>query len=80
MKTGGSDMTNNQRVNVISSIKQLLGLVGENAAPQTMTAVVAVIIELSRLEDLLTQKHDNRQHQDRRFRFNDASFAKLSSA
>jgi len=78
MKTGGSDRTNNQRLKIISSIKQLLSLVGENAAPKTLTAVAAVIIELGRLEDLLIQTHVNR-HQHRRFRFNDASLAKLSA-
>jgi hypothetical protein len=29
-------MTNDQRLEVISTVKQLLGLVGENAAPKTL--------------------------------------------
>jgi hypothetical protein len=46
-------MTNDQRLKVISSVKQLLGLVGEEAAPKTLVAIAAAIVELSRVEDLL---------------------------
>ena len=47
-------MTNDQRFKVISSVKQLLSLVAEDAAPKTLVAIAAAIIELSRVEDLLT--------------------------
>jgi hypothetical protein len=46
-------MTNDQRLKIISSIKQLLSLVAENAAPKMLVAIAAVMIELGRLEDLL---------------------------
>jgi len=47
-------MTNDQRLKVISSVKQLLGLLGENAAPKTLFPIASAIIELGRVEDLLT--------------------------
>ena len=47
-------MTNDQRLKVISTVKQLLGLVGENAAPKTLVPIASAIIELGRVEDLLT--------------------------
>jgi hypothetical protein len=47
-------MTNDQRLKVISSVKQLLSLVGEDAEPKTVVAIAAAIIALSRVEDLLT--------------------------
>jgi len=46
-------MTNDQRLKVISTVKQLLGLVGENAAPKTLVPIASAIIELGRIEDLL---------------------------
>jgi hypothetical protein len=46
-------MTNNQRLKVISSVKQLVGLLGEDAESKTLVGIAAAIIELSRLEDLL---------------------------
>jgi len=47
------DMTNDQRLMIVTSVKQLLSLAGENAAPKTLSLIAAAIIELSRLEDLL---------------------------
>jgi len=38
---------------IVTSVKQLLSLAGENAAPKTLSLIAAAIIELSRLEDLL---------------------------
>lgn len=49
-----SDMTNDQRLKILASIKLLLSLAGENAAPKTQAVVAGVIIELIRLEDSLT--------------------------
>jgi hypothetical protein len=46
-------MTNDQRLMVISSVKQLLGLLGENAAPQMLVPIATAIIQLGRVEDLL---------------------------
>jgi hypothetical protein len=46
-------MTNDQRLKVISSVKQLLGLLGENAAPQMLVPIATAIIQLGRVEDLL---------------------------
>ena len=43
-------MTNDQRLKVISTVKQLLGLVGENAAPKTLVPIASAIIELGRVE------------------------------
>jgi hypothetical protein len=48
------DMTNDQRLKIVASIKQLLSLVAENATPKMLTVIAAIIIELSRLEDLLS--------------------------
>ena len=48
-----SDLTNDQRLKIIESIKQLLSLAAENAAPKTQTIVAGVIVELTRLEDSL---------------------------
>jgi len=50
-------MTNDQRLKVISTVKQLLGLVGENAAPKTLVPIASAIIELGRVEDWLMCKH-----------------------
>jgi hypothetical protein len=47
------DMTNDQRLKIVTSVRQLLSLAGENAAPETLSVIAAAIIELSRLEDLL---------------------------
>ena len=46
-------MTNDQRLKVIATVKQLLGLVGENAVPKTLVPIASAIIELGRVEDLL---------------------------
>jgi len=46
-------MTNDQRLKVISTVKQLLGLLGENAAPQMLVPIATAIIQLGRVEDLL---------------------------
>ena len=46
-------MTNDQQLKIISTVKQLLGLVGENAAPKTLVLIATAIIELGRVEDLL---------------------------
>jgi hypothetical protein len=46
-------MTNDQRLQIITSVKQLLSLIAENAEARMLTAIAAVIIELGRLEDLL---------------------------
>src|SRR5262249_12120930 len=54
-----SGVTNDQRLKIIASVKQLLSLAGENAAPKTQHAVASVIIELTRLEDSLMQARRN---------------------
>ena len=46
-------MTNDQRLKIVTSVKQLLGLAGENAAPEMISVIAAAIIHLSRVEDLL---------------------------
>jgi len=48
-----SGITNDQRLKLIASVKRLLSLAAENAAPKTQAVIASVIIELARLEDSL---------------------------